>query len=78
MKGYIKTSMVVAALLLSATFVHAGDLKPVNGNNGGVTPAPQGSKATGIAHANEHSALHTEDGNRGKADDHLRRLRPVN
>ena len=77
MKGFIKTSTVVAALLLSATFAYAGDLKPVHENNagGGVHQLPT-PNANAIANANENAAFNP-DRDPGSDKDKVRKLRPV-
>lgn len=72
MKGLMKTSMILAALLLSASFAYAGDLKPVHGNNGDLKPV----HGQGAEHANENSA-HNPDRDPGSDKDKVRKLRPV-
>ena len=83
MTGLIKRSMVVAAVMLTATFAYAGDLKPAPGGAGGgntMHPAPQGSKETGMTqreeNANENASF--KSGNSDSDKDKVRRLRPVN
>src|ERR1041384_6996617 len=56
MIGFVKKSAILAAILLSATFAYAGDLRPAPAGQGGdnMHPAPQGSKETGMGHASEN------------------------
>lgn len=75
MKGLMKTSMILAALVLSASFAYAGDLKPVHGNGGDVKPLPT-PNANAIANANENAAFNP-DRDPGSDKDKVRKLRPV-
>jgi hypothetical protein len=77
MKGLMKTSMILAALVLSASFAYAGDLKPVHDNNagGGLHQMPT-PNANAIANANENAAFNP-DRDPGSDKDKVRKLRPV-
>lgn len=73
MKALMKTTMILAALLLSATFASAGDLKPVHGNGGDVKPLPT-PNASAYEHANDNAAFQPNtEGDKDK----VRKLRPV-
>ena len=73
MKGLIKKSTVLAALLLSATLAYAGDLKPVHGNGGDVKQLPT-PNANAYDNANDNAAFQpTAGGDKDK----IRKLRPV-
>jgi hypothetical protein len=77
MIGFVKKSTILVAILLSATFAYAGDLRPAPGGQSGdnMHPAPQGSKETGMEHANENglaSVMKEKEEN-----DKLRKLHPA-
>jgi hypothetical protein len=81
MIGFVKSSTIIAILLLSATFAYAGDLKAVN--PGGTNMHPDG-KSNALSHvpvANETArtaigeAIAREEAI--EEADKLRKLRPV-
>jgi hypothetical protein len=80
MIGFVKSSTIIAILLLSATFAYAGnDLKAVNPGAGGTNMHPDG-KSNALSHvpvANETARAAIEEAIARKEVDKLRRLHPV-
>ena len=77
MIGFVKSSTMIAILLMSATFAYAGDLKavPAGGNN--MHPAPGHGQATALNNVSNTKALDAI-GEVGKEEkDKIRKLRPV-
>lgn len=75
MNGFVKSSTVIAILLLSATFAYAGDLKAVN--QGGTNMHPDG-KSNALNHATNDTARAAIGESMAREEaDKLRKLRPV-
>jgi hypothetical protein len=79
MIGFVKSSTIIAVLLLSATFAYAGnDLKAVHEGGNNMHPAPQGSKDTAVEMVGQHAQSSAAIEAVSKVqEDKLRRLRPV-
>ena len=74
MIGLVKSSTLIAILLLSANLAYAGDLKAVHEGGSNVHPAP--------LHGNDNALQHVENTTARAAiskeqEDKIRRLRPV-
>lgn len=78
MIGFVRSSTIIAILLLSATFAYAGDLKAVTGGgNDNMHPAPGHGQATALTHVTNPKAIDAI-GEVGKEEkDKIRKLRPV-
>ncbi|HEV8645720.1 MAG TPA: hypothetical protein VGR01_09135 [Burkholderiales bacterium] len=78
MIGFVKSSTIIAILLLSATFAYAGDLRPAPSGGNNMHPAPQGSKDTAVEMVGQHAQSSAAIEAVSKVqEDKLRRLRPV-
>lgn len=74
MIGFVKSSTILAILLLSATFAYAGDLRPAPSGGNGIHPDPLHGKdqaLTNVSNPNAIEAISKEE------EDKLRKLRPV-
>ena len=78
MIGFVKSSTIIAIVLLSATFAYAGDLKAVHEGGNNMHPVPQHGKVNALDHVTNDTARAAinEAISREEADK-LRKLRPV-
>ena len=74
MIGFVKSSTILAVLLLSATFAYAGDLKAVHQGGTNVHPAPQHGKDQALTNVNNTTAIEAIS---KEEEAKLRKLRPV-
>lgn len=74
MIGFVKSSTILAILLLAATVAYAGDLRPAPSGGNGIHPDPLHGKDNAVTHATNDTATTAIS---KEKEDKLRRLRPV-
>jgi hypothetical protein len=74
MIGLVKSSTLIAILLLSANLAYAGDLKAVHEGGNNMHPAPQSGKDTALTHVTNPTAREAIS---KEQEDKLRKLRPA-
>jgi hypothetical protein len=74
MIGFVKSSTILAVLLLSATFAYAGDLKAVHGGGTNVHPAPLHGNDQALTNVSNPTAIEAIS---KEEEAKLRKLRPV-
>lgn len=78
MNGFVKSSTIIAILLLSATVAYAGDLRPAPSGGNAIHPDPLHGKDNAVTHATNDTATAAISKEKEDKLHKARRLRPLN